>query len=208
MNKFNSASTKNLSGSLNSGMDLIDPENNVVGNLVVSAEDPPSKKMKCSSISPVTMSNSIASNTNAITTNTSSIATNSTAISTLVGKTQNQTVSGITTVFAGGLISNSVSASKLVLPGNIILDSNSSGSNLIANYYGSSLLTGNNNCSYGLYAGQSLTSGGGNSYYGFTAGRDNLIGNNFTSYLAKAIHLFWTMKLSEMMHFKIHYFMK
>ena len=125
MNKFNSASTKNLSGSLNSGMDLIDPENSVVGNLVVSAEGPPSKKMKC--ISPVTMSGNIVSNTNAI-------ATNTNAITTLQTKTVNQASSSGATTFIGDVaLTGSISSNGSLTSSSIKTPTGTSSQILLAN---------------------------------------------------------------------------
>ena len=242
MNKFIIPGIKNITGnSVSSSVDLIDPENSVVGNLVVCAEGPPSKKMKCTNISPTTMSNSISSNVSAITTlqsktvnqssssgattfigdvastgaissngsltassiktptgtssqilladgsvdstaftnianNASNIATNTT---TLINATNLNTASSIVKRDASGdFTAGAITSSKLILPGagaSIVINSNTSGNNLIANRFGASPITGINNCCYGLYAGQAITSAGFNSFFGFTAGRDTTV---------------------------------
>jgi|GWRWMinimDraft_12_1066020.scaffolds.fasta_scaffold00022_2 hypothetical protein len=67
MNKLNNLlSTKTLSGSFNAGMDLIDPENSVLGNIVVNSEGAPSKRLKCTTTSLTSLTGGISSNTDRI----------------------------------------------------------------------------------------------------------------------------------------------
>ena len=109
MNKF-VLPVKTLSGTTgsnpsnnNSGLDLIDPENSFIGNLVVCAEGPSSKKMRCTTISPTVMSNNILSNTMDIAAHTSDIAWNTSTIVNVTTRTQHQNSSNGATTFLGDL---------------------------------------------------------------------------------------------------------